>query len=158
VNWIPLEQRQAPILAHELTHALQDQNYDLKAWMKIEQGASQSGEKKKKKSGPEVNDDSVPARRAAVEGHAQIVFVDYILAPLGRNLQNTAGLLHQMEEPAVKAAADSQLLHDAPMILREMGTFPYREGLIFEGELLEKGGSRWPSQECSRVRHATPTK
>jgi len=40
----------------------------------------------------------------------------------------------------VKAAADSQLLHDAPMILREMGTFPYREGLIFEGELLEKGG------------------
>jgi hypothetical protein len=26
------------------------------------------------------------------------------------------------------------------MILREAGTFPYREGLIFEGELLEKGG------------------
>ena len=45
VNWIPLE-RQAPILAHELTHALQDQNYDLKAWMKVEQGASQPGEKK----------------------------------------------------------------------------------------------------------------
>src|SRR5580698_346427 len=31
LNWIPLE-RQAPILAHELTHALQDQNYDLKTW------------------------------------------------------------------------------------------------------------------------------
>jgi hypothetical protein len=41
-----------------------------------------------------------------------------------------------------KAAADSQLLHDAPMILREMGTFSYREGLIFEGELLEKGGKQ----------------
>jgi hypothetical protein len=26
------------------------------------------------------------------------------------------------------------------MILREVGTFPYREGLIFEGELLAKGG------------------
>jgi hypothetical protein len=139
VNWIPLE-RQAPILAHELTHALQDQNYDLKAWMKVEQGASQPGEKKN--GGPDVNDDSIPARRAAVEGQAQIVFVDYILAPLGRNLQNTPGLLYQMEEPAVKAAADSQLLHDAPMILREMGTFPYREGLIFEGELLEKGGKQ----------------
>jgi hypothetical protein len=68
------------------------------------------------------------------------VFVDYILAPLGRSLQNTPGLIYQMEEPAVKASADSQLLHDAPMILREVGTFPYREGLIFEGELLEKGG------------------
>ena len=139
VNWIPLE-RQAPILAHELTHALQDQNYDLKAWMKVEAGASQPGEKKNNE--PDVNDDSIPARRAAVEGQAQIVFVDYILAPLGRNLQNTPGLLYQMEEPAVKAAADSQLLHDAPMILREMGTFPYREGLIFEGELLEKGGKQ----------------
>ena len=137
VNWIPLE-RQAPILAHELTHALQDQNYDLKAWMKVE--APKPGEKKNNES--DVNDDSIPARRAAVEGQAQIVFVDYILAALGRNLQNTPGLLYQMEEPAVKAAADSQLLHDAPVILREMGTFPYREGLIFEGELLEKGGKQ----------------
>src|SRR5579864_301796 len=139
LNWVPPDQ-QEPILAHELTHALQDQNYDLKAWMKVEQRASQPGEKKN--GGPDVNDDSIPARRAAVEGQAQIVFVDYILAPLGRNLQNTPGLLYQMEEPAVKAAADSQLLHDAPMILREMGTFPYREGLIFEGELLEKGGKQ----------------
>ncbi len=71
-----------------------------------------------------------------------IVYVDYLLAPLGRSLQNTPGLIYQMEEPAVKAAADSQLLHDAPMVLREAGTFPYREGLIFEGELLEKGGKR----------------
>ena len=30
LNWIPLE-HQAPVLAHELTHALQDQNYDLKS-------------------------------------------------------------------------------------------------------------------------------
>jgi hypothetical protein len=45
-----------------------------------------------------------------------------------------------MEEPAVKAVADSQMLHDAPMILRESGSFAYNEGLIFEGELLHKGG------------------
>ncbi|HXM63984.1 MAG TPA: hypothetical protein VN950_24190 [Terriglobales bacterium] len=137
LNWIPLE-RQAPILAHELTHALQDQNYDLKAWLNAGQGASRPGEKKDSES--EIDDDSAAARRAVVEGQAQIVFVDYILAPLGRSLQNTPGLIYQMEEPAVKASADSQLLHDAPMILREVGTFPYREGLIFEGELLEKGG------------------
>ena len=139
LNWIPLE-RQAPILAHELTHALQDQNYGLKLWLNAGQAASQPGGKKD--SEPDIDDDSTAARRAVVEGQAQIVFVDYILAPLGRNLQNTPGLLYQMEEPAVKAAADSQLLHDAPMILREVGTFPYREGLIFEGELLEKGGKQ----------------
>jgi phosphopantetheinyl transferase (holo-ACP synthase) len=143
LNWIPKD-RQAPILAHELTHALQDQNYDLKAWMKAGQGTSQPGEKPgdKKDSEPDVDDDSAGARRAVVEGQAQVVFVDYMLAPMGRTLQNTPGLIYQMEEPAVKAVADSQLLHDAPMILREMGTFPYREGLIFEGELLEKGGKQ----------------
>ena len=139
LNWIPKD-RQAPILAHELTHALQDQNYDLKAWMKAGQGASEPGEKKDNE--PDVDDDSAGARRAVVEGQAQVVFVDYLLAPMGRTLQNTPGLIYQMEEPAVKAVADSQLLHDAPMILREMGTFPYREGLIFEGELLEKGGKQ----------------
>jgi hypothetical protein len=32
------------------------------------------------------------------------------------------------------------MLHDAPMILRESGAFAYNEGLIFEGELLHKGG------------------
>jgi hypothetical protein len=137
LNWIPLE-RQSQILAHELTHALQDQNYDLKAWLKP--GASQTGDKKVAET--DVDDDSIGARRAVVEGQAQVVFVDYLLAPLGRSLQNTPGLIYQMEEPAVKAVADSQLLHDAPMILREMGTFPYRNGLIFEGELLEKGGKQ----------------
>jgi len=135
LNWIPLE-RQSPILAHELTHALQDQNYDLKTWLKAGEKTSQAG------SEPDTDDDSAGARRAIVEGQAQVVYVDYLLAPLGRNLQNTPGLIYQMEEPAVKAVADSQLLHDAPMILREMGTFPYRDGLIFEGELLEKGGKQ----------------
>jgi len=139
LNWIPKD-RQAPILAHELTHALQDQNYDLKAWLKAGQEVSQPAESRSRDT--DVDDDSVGARRAVVEGQAQIVFIDYLLAPMGRTLQNTPGLIYQMEEPAVKAVADSQLLHDAPMILREMGTFPYREGLTFEGELLEKGGEK----------------
>src|SRR5579864_4231286 len=33
LNWVPFD-RQEPILAHELTHALQDQNYDLAKWMR----------------------------------------------------------------------------------------------------------------------------
>src|SRR6202521_3772899 len=137
LNWIPKD-RQAPILAHELTHALQDQNYDLKTWLKAGQAASQPAESRSSEA--DVDDDSAGARRAVVEGQAQIVFIDYLLAPMGRTLQNTPGLIYSMEEPAVKAVADSQMLHDAPMILRESGTFAYNEGLIFEGELLHKGG------------------
>ncbi|HTZ96137.1 MAG TPA: hypothetical protein VMB18_07055 [Terriglobales bacterium] len=136
LNWIPLEQ-QAPILAHELTHALQDQNYGLKNWLKTPDDPNPS---QLHSSEEDANDDRPTARRAVVEGQAQVVFVDYILQPTGKTLQAAPGLLYQMEDPAVKAVADSELLHDAPMIIREMGTFPYVAGLIFEGELLQKGG------------------
>jgi len=127
LNWIPLD-KQAPILAHELTHALQDQNYDLKKWQTVSKGDAVG------------NDDGGSARHAVVEGQAMVVFFDFLLAKVGRNLKNTPGLVYSMEDPAVKATVDSQLLHDAPMILREAGTFPYRSGLIFEGELLQAGG------------------
>jgi hypothetical protein len=131
LNWVPPD-RQEPILAHELTHALQDQNYDLAKWMKAGGRAGETG----------ATDDSAVARKAVVEGQAMVVYVDYLLKPLGRSLEDTPGLVYQMEEPAVKAVIDSQMMHDAPMILREMGTFAYQEGLIFEGELLHKGGKK----------------
>lgn len=138
LNWVPAD-RQDPILAHELTHALQDQNYDLAKWMKA---ASQPEPGATKKDEQSENDDGAIARKAVVEGQAMVVYVDYVLAPLGRNLTDTPGLIYQMEEPAVKAVQDSQMLHDAPMILREAGSFAYNEGLIFEGELLQKGGKK----------------
>jgi len=135
LNWVPPD-RQEPILAHELTHALQDQNYDLRKWMKAARKPSANGTKNSETG----NDDGATARKAVVEGSAMVVYVDYLLAPMGRNLVNTPDLIYSMEEPAVKAVIDSQMLHDAPMILRESGTFAYNEGLIFEGELLHKGG------------------
>lgn len=133
LNWVPFDQQQ-PILAHELTHALQDQNYDLHKWMMA--GLSPA----KNKSSGDSNDDGATARKAVVEGQAMVVYVDYLLAPMHRSLADTPDLIYQMEEPAVKAAIDSQTMHDAPMILRESGSFAYKGGLIFEGELLHKGG------------------
>jgi hypothetical protein len=135
LNWVPAD-RQEPILAHELTHALQDQNYDLRKWMK----APSKGVANARNNLDD--DDGTIARKAVVEGQAMVVYVDYLLAPIRRNLEDSPGLLYQMEEPAVRATQDSQLLHDAPMILREAGTFAYQEGLIFEGELLHKGGKK----------------
>ena len=139
LNWIPRD-RQEPILAHELTHALQDQNYDLKAWLKLTPTEPSAGSKPSEDS--DIDDESSTARRAVTEGQAQVVYVDYVLAPYGRSVQNTPALIYQMEDPMVKAVADSELLHTAPMIMRELGTFPYGAGLIFEGELLQKGGKQ----------------
>jgi hypothetical protein len=135
VNTIPLQQQEA-ILAHELTHALQDQNYDLRTWAK-------AGDTSRAKDGiTDGTDESSNARRAVVEGQATVVFVDYLLARTGRSVQNTPGFIYRMEDPMVKASVDSQMVHDAPMILREAGAFPYRAGLIFEGELLQAGGKK----------------
>src|SRR5580700_6515518 len=131
LNWVPPD-RQEPILAHELTHALQDQNYDLAKWMKT--ATKPTGDPAR--SGAPIEGDTQIARKAVVEGQAMVVYVDYLLKPVGRSLEDTPQLVYQMEEPAVKAVIDSQLMHDAPMILREAGTFAYNQGLIFEGELL----------------------
>ncbi len=134
LNTVPLEQQEA-ILAHELTHALQDQNYDLKVW-------SKAGEPLDPKGKTGDASESRAARRAVVEGQAMVVFADYLLAPSGRSLLNSPGLIYRMEDPAVKAAHDSQLLHDAPIIVRATGSLPYDSGLIFEGELLQAGGKK----------------
>jgi len=130
LNWVPAD-RQEPILAHELTHALQDQNYDLTKWMKSAEKA---------KGGPD--DESAVARKAVVEGQAMVVYIDYLLKPAHRTLQDTPDLLYSMEDSSVKGIIDSQLTHDSPMVMRESGMFAYKEGLIFEGELLHKGGKQ----------------
>jgi hypothetical protein len=133
LNWVPAD-TQKPILAHELTHALQDQNYDLKVWQKA---AKRAGAK----DAPSMEDEeSTTARHAVVEGQAMVVYMDYLLAPLHRTLKDTPGIIAAMEEPSVVAAIDTEVVHNAPVVFREAGTFPYREGLLFEAALLEKGG------------------
>jgi hypothetical protein len=133
LNTVSFE-HQGPILAHELTHALQDQNYDLKTWSRA--AAKPSGRKE------DGNDEGETARHAVVEGQAMVVYIDFMLAPFGRSLQNTPGVVAEMSEPAVMATVDTEMMHKAPMVLREAGSFPYREGLIFEGEVLAKGGKQ----------------
>src|SRR5215469_7379116 len=73
VNWVGLEE-QRPIMAHELTHALQDQNYDLLAWERhVDPPPSMH-------VSPEDAMETT-AKRAVIEGQAMIVYLDYLLQP-----------------------------------------------------------------------------
>jgi hypothetical protein len=139
LNTVSLE-RQGPILAHELTHALQDQNYDLQHWAKA--GAKTAGAAKVKSDDGDINDESTTARHAIVEGQAMVVYIDYLLAPFGRNLKDTPGVVASMEDSAVSATIDTELMHKAPMVLREAGSFPYRDGLFFEADILAQRGKQ----------------
>jgi hypothetical protein len=131
-------EKQGPIMAHELTHALQDQNYDLQHWAKA--GEKQAGTKSASGDDGDINDESTSARHAVVEGQAMVVYIDYLLAPFGRNLKDTPGVVASMEDAAVSATIDTELMHKAPMVLREAGSFPYRDGLFFEADILAKRG------------------
>jgi hypothetical protein len=137
LNWVSADS-QKPILAHELTHALQDQNYDLKVWQKaaVKKDSSNAG------AMTVEDDESSTARHAVVEGQAMVVYMDYLLAPLHRTLKDTPGIIAAMEEPSVVAAIDTEVIHNAPVVFREAGSFPYRDGLLFEAALLEKGGKK----------------
>ena len=138
LNTVSME-KQGPILAHELTHALQDQNYDLQHWAKA---GVKPAVKAQLGNGDDVNDESTTARHAIVEGQAMVVYIDYLLAPFGRNLKDTPGVVASMEDAAVSATIDTELMHKAPMVLREAGSFPYRDGLFFEADILAQRGKQ----------------
>src|SRR3989454_9925104 len=85
LNWVDAES-QRPVLAHELTHALQDQSFGLEKWM-------QTGEQSNHAHDPSPDDiatDEVQAaRQAVIEGQAMVTLLDYSLAPTGKTLLDT---------------------------------------------------------------------
>jgi len=86
LDWVGPEQ-QKPVLAHELTHALQDQSFNLEKFMKP---SDVDLNDKKTVSQSDIDNDEIgTARQAAVEGQAMVVLVDYMLAPLGQSLKDS---------------------------------------------------------------------
>ncbi len=138
LNWLDVEQ-QKPVLAHELTHALQDQSFNIDKWMK---GSTESADKKKDDPSPSdiENDEETSARQAVVEGQAMVVLLDYSLAPTGKTLLNSPQFVDALKQSMLVGAADSPKFRDAPIFLKEELTFPYRYGLDFTIALLQAAG------------------
>jgi hypothetical protein len=137
LDWIDIEQ-QRPVLAHELTHALQDQSFGLEKWMKA--GDTDLDDKKQLTEADIENDEISEARQAVVEGQAMVVLVDYMLAPNGQSLLTSPQIADALKEGMLVGTADSLEFKNAPIFLKEELTFPYRYGLDFEAELLRTGG------------------
>ena len=104
------------VLAHELTHALQDQHFGLKR-LPLEL---------------KTNDDRAAAASALVEGDATLVMSEYML----KNLSLRA----IKDNLATALSQDMKQLADAPRYLREMLVFPYLRGQEFAAALLARGG------------------
>src|SRR5271155_833500 len=138
LDWVPMEE-QEPVMAHELTHALQDQAVGLDKWMK--RGEKDLGETRKDPTPAEIeNDEMDDTREAVVEGQAETAMLQYELAPVGRSILDSPELVDAMESQMATGTDDSKVFKDAPIFLKESLTFPYSYGLRFEVKLLEKGG------------------
>jgi hypothetical protein len=76
LDWIAPD-TQKPVLAHELTHALQDQRVNLDKWQN--QTSDDLSHSLPKTSKHVATDEDDTAREAVLEGQAMAVFVDYSL-------------------------------------------------------------------------------
>jgi hypothetical protein len=119
-DWIAIDD-QRMVMAHELTHALEDQHFQIEAWAKAAR----------------PNDDGELAREAVLEGSAMAAMVEYVLAGSGRSLQDLPDI-----DPAMLIGdmADTPLLKKAPPFLKDALIFPYLDGLTFSAAVLKPTG------------------
>jgi hypothetical protein len=111
------------VMAHELTHALQDQHYHIDAW----------------RDAAKPNDDAELSRDSVLEGAATAAMIDYV----GRDVHKTVRDAPDIDISSILGDPDkSPTLSKAPLIIRDELVFPYAAGLIFTQHVL-RATSGW---------------
>jgi hypothetical protein len=139
LDWVsPDEQKQ--VIAHELTHALQDQHTDLDKWEPeapdaISKNVTEDNERL-------AIDERDTARDAVLEGQAMAVYLDYTLKPAGKSLLTSPDVMRTPKED-LDTSGSSPIMDRAPLLLQQSLLFPYRDGLGFEQRLLKDKGAQY---------------
>jgi hypothetical protein len=129
-DWIDVE-GQKPVMAHELTHALQDQHFDLRRFERWPKGDS----------------DAELAAHALIEGDATLAMVMYVSSSPIRALTFLKSL--------GSMGVDTKELDQAPRVIRESLLFPYQEGLNWTRALHKQGGWSQVSQAFTTLPQST---
>jgi hypothetical protein len=111
-------------LAHELSHALADQHFDLERFM--EQAPS--------------DDDENLAHTAVVEGQASWLMIAYGLKEAGKPSNPTREMLKALGDSGEESTADYPVLKSSPLYIRQSLLFPYSEGTLFFDAVFRKMG------------------
>ena len=136
LDWIEPDE-QKPVLAHELTHALQDQRIDLTKWSEV--GGEDIAKNVDEDNRHIQTDEADTAREAVAEGQAMVVFLDYTMRPTGKTLENSPEMMSRLKD-TVSDTSGSPILSRAPLLLQKSLLFPYSEGLSFEDAILVRAG------------------
>lgn len=139
LDWVSPEE-QKPVMAHELTHALQDQHTDLEKWEPEDPDATS-------RNVAEDNqrlaiDERDTARDAVLEGQAMAVYLDYSLKPKGKSLLTSPDVMRTPTDDA-DTSGSSPIMDRAPLLLQQSLLFPYKDGLGFEQRLLKDKGAQY---------------
>ncbi len=138
LDWVAIDE-QKPVLAHELTHALQDQHIDLEKWG--DQTPSDVSTNYRDDLDHLAKDEFDTAREAVAEGQATAVMMDNILKPMGKSLIKDPEVVEFIKNQ-MAGSDSSPVLARAPLLLSESLLFPYREGLSFEQDLWMDQGQK----------------
>jgi hypothetical protein len=113
------------VVAHELTHALQDQYFDLRSFTQWVRN----------------NDDKALALKSVMEGEANLLCLDYLFKKMYgkgmKDIRDLGQILKIQSELAAKLKGDSEL-NKAPAVIRESLLFPYISGASFCHQFLRK--------------------
>ena len=134
LDWVQPE-LQRPVLAHELTHALQDQSFNLEKWSLA--GAPNDNPQPDQQE--QVFEEAQAARQNVTEGQAMMTMLDYTLAPAGLSVLKAPDVVNAMRADMADPK-DSPVLSAAPIFLRESLMMPYTFGLDFVRTVLTKEG------------------
>src|SRR3989440_4472830 len=119
-DWSPLGD-QRMVMAHELTHALEDQHFQIEAWLRAAR----------------PNEDAELARDAVLEGSAMAAMVDYLMLGTGRSLKDLQDFDPGM---LIGDLGSTPTLQKAPPFLKDALIFPYLGGLTFSAAVMKNTG------------------
>ncbi len=137
LDWVKADD-QRPVMAHELTHALQDDHVGLEKWGNPQPDAMSKDERSDNLQ--IQTDEGSTARQAVTEGQAMVSFVDYGLRAQGKTLKDVPEIGDRLAELSGDTSS-SPILSRAPLVLQQSLLFPYTSGLAFEQALLIHGGT-----------------
>ncbi len=110
-------------LAHELAHALADQQHPLRKFINDADG-----------------DEQATARQSVIEGQATWLSWAYLSKKSGGRGEVPRTLLDRLAEAAGASGDDFPVFSQAPLYIRESLTFPYTEGMRFQDAVYRELG------------------
>jgi len=119
--WVD-QDTQKVVLAHELTHALQDQSYDLRKFLQDRRD----------------DDDATAARQAIAEGHATAAMMQTMVAP--QKLEDLPTVVPLMSMNMEMQIEQYPVFSSAPFFFRYQALFPYAQGARLMQRGLKQGG------------------